>query len=159
MFRGLGAIAEGIVELAFAARRAWLQLDGSFLRFRWYNAVASDAIRWNADTLAAFTDWKARDADPFICSVQAHRRGQSLQRHALRRRFLTACKALGRDRLRTLTIHHGHQHTFISPALSRRADTRGDPRRGRSQQRPGDQRVSARRGGGWGEVGSLFGVK
>ena len=37
-------------------------------------------------------------------------------RHALRRRFLTACKALGRERLRMLTIHHG-RHTFISHAL------------------------------------------
>jgi len=58
-----------------------------------------------------------RDADPFISSVQAHRRGQRLQRHALRRRFLTACKSLGRERLRMLTIHHG-RHTFISHALA-----------------------------------------
>lgn len=35
----------------------------------------------------------------------------------MRRRFLTACKALGRARLRTLTIHHG-RHTFISHALA-----------------------------------------
>ena len=44
-------------------------------------------------------------------------RGLPLQRHALRRRFLTACKALGRERLRLLTIHHG-RHTFISHALA-----------------------------------------
>jgi integrase len=37
--------------------------------------------------------------------------------HALRRRFLTACKSLGLARLRTLTIHHG-RHTFISHALA-----------------------------------------
>ena len=49
--------------------------------------------------------------------MQAHRRGLPLQRHALRRRFLTACKALGRERLRMLTIHHG-RHTFISHALA-----------------------------------------
>jgi integrase len=30
---------------------------------------------------------------------------------------LTACKILGRERLRTLTIHHG-RHTFISHALA-----------------------------------------
>jgi integrase len=49
--------------------------------------------------------------------MQSHRRGQPLQRAALRRRFLTACKALGLARLRTLTIHHG-RHTFISHALA-----------------------------------------
>jgi len=70
------------------------------------------------------TAWKAervaqggRDCDQFVCSMQAHRRGLPLQRHALRRRFLTACKALGRERLRMLTIHHG-RHTFISHALA-----------------------------------------
>jgi integrase len=49
--------------------------------------------------------------------VQANRFGQSLQRHAVRRRFLSACKVLGTARLRTLTIHHG-RHTFISHALA-----------------------------------------
>jgi integrase len=38
-------------------------------------------------------------------------------RHVLRRRFHTACRVLGWDRLRTLTIHHG-RHTFISHALA-----------------------------------------
>jgi integrase len=49
--------------------------------------------------------------------VQAHRFGEPLQRHALRRRFLSACGVLGRERARTLTIHHG-RHTFISHALA-----------------------------------------
>jgi integrase len=40
-----------------------------------------------------------------------------LQRHAIRRRFLTACKVLGRARCETLTIHHG-RHTYISHALA-----------------------------------------
>src|SRR5207249_12329561 len=40
-----------------------------------------------------------------------------LPRHNLRRRFRTACKALGLERLRMLTIHHG-RHTFISHALA-----------------------------------------
>jgi integrase len=43
--------------------------------------------------------------------------GRPLQRHAIRRRFLTACKVLGRARRETLTIHHG-RHTFISHALA-----------------------------------------
>src|SRR5205814_7848159 len=54
---------------------------------------------------------------PVRVLVQANRRGMSLQRAALRRRFLSACKVLGLARLRTLTIHHG-RHTFISHALA-----------------------------------------
>jgi integrase len=40
-----------------------------------------------------------------------------LSRHTVRKRFKTACKILGTDRLQTLTIHHG-RHTFISHALA-----------------------------------------
>ncbi len=66
---------------------------------------------WDAGTLADLTAWKterlrcgAPDNGPFV-------------RHNLRRRFRTACKALGLERLRMLTIHHG-RHTFISHALA-----------------------------------------
>ena len=38
-------------------------------------------------------------------------------RHTLRKRFRTACKVLGTERLESLTIHHG-RHTFISHALA-----------------------------------------
>ncbi len=38
-------------------------------------------------------------------------------RHTLRKRFRTACRSLGAERLATLTIHHG-KHTFISHALA-----------------------------------------
>jgi integrase len=79
---------------------------------------------WDAGTLADLTAWKAErlkhgatGSDPFICSVQAHRHGQPLQRHAIRRRFLSACWVLGPARMRTLTIHHG-RHTFVSHALA-----------------------------------------
>jgi integrase len=79
---------------------------------------------WDAGTLADITAWAAtrrdhgaRGGDPFVCSVQAHRHGESLQRAAIRRRFLSACKVLGLARLHTLTIHHG-RHTFISHALA-----------------------------------------
>jgi integrase/recombinase XerD len=79
---------------------------------------------WDAGTLADLQEWKtlrmkdgARGTDPFVCSVQANRYGMPLQRAALRRRFLSACKVLGLARLRTLTIHHG-RHTFISHALA-----------------------------------------
>jgi integrase len=79
---------------------------------------------WDGSTLADLAAWKAerakhgaRGAAPFVCSVQSHRHGLPLQRAALRRRFLSACKVLGLPRLRTLTIHHG-RHTFISHALA-----------------------------------------
>jgi integrase/recombinase XerD len=79
---------------------------------------------WDGSTLADLAAWKAerakhgaRGGDPFVCSVQAHRHGLSLQRAALRRRFLSACKVLGLARLRTLTIHHG-RHSFVSHALA-----------------------------------------
>jgi integrase len=70
-------------------------------------------VAWKAERLAN----GAAGHDPFVCSVQAHRRGEPLQRHAIRRRFLTACNVLGMARARTLTIHHG-RHTFISHALA-----------------------------------------
>ena len=79
---------------------------------------------WDAGTLADLSAWRARriadgatGRDPFVCSVQAHRRGQGLKRAALRRRFISACGALGNERRKTLTIHHG-RHTFISHALA-----------------------------------------
>src|SRR5262245_28833148 len=79
---------------------------------------------WDAGTLTDLAEWQAerlrhgaRGGDPFICSVLANRGGQRLQRAAIRRRFLSACKVLGLARLRTLTIHHG-RHTFISHALA-----------------------------------------
>jgi integrase len=79
---------------------------------------------WDAGTLTDLAGWQterlrhgARGGDAFVCSVLAHRRGQPIQRAAIRRRFLSACKVLGLARLRTLTIHHG-RHTFISHALA-----------------------------------------
>jgi integrase len=79
---------------------------------------------WDAGTLADLVAWKAervaqgaRGRDPFVCSVQANRRGLAIQRAAIRRRFMSACYVLGRARVRTLTIHHG-RHTFISHALA-----------------------------------------
>ena len=53
----------------------------------------------------------------FVASLRPGRQTRTLSRHTLRRRFKTACKALGRERLETLTIHHGW-HTFISHALA-----------------------------------------
>lgn len=79
---------------------------------------------WDAGTLADLAAWKAErlaagagPAEPLVCSLQRHRRGLRLQRAAVRRRFLQACKTLGAERVATLTIHHG-RHTFISHALA-----------------------------------------
>jgi len=79
---------------------------------------------WDAGTLADLQAWRdcrhqqgAKRDDPFICSLQRATFGVPLNRHVLRRRFHTACRVLGWDRLRTLTIHHG-RHTFISHALA-----------------------------------------
>jgi integrase len=79
---------------------------------------------WDAGTLADLSGWLdcrrqqvAKRDDPFICSLQRTTLGAPLNRDVLRRRFHTACRVLGWDRLRTLTIHHG-RHTFISHALA-----------------------------------------
>lgn len=79
---------------------------------------------WDGGTLADLAAWKearlnagARSKDPFVCCQKPSRLGLALARHTLRRRFLTACKCLGRERLGTLTIHCG-RHTFISHALA-----------------------------------------
>jgi hypothetical protein len=53
-------------------------------------------------------------------ALQSQRAGATVRplcRHTLRRRFLTTCRALGLERIGTLTIHHG-RHKFISHALA-----------------------------------------
>jgi integrase len=57
--------------------------------------------------------------DSVICSLKPTRRGQPVNRDKIRERFRTACKPLGMERLRGLTIHHG-RHTFESHALAGR---------------------------------------
>ena len=79
---------------------------------------------WDAGTLQDLSDWKAKrlqgsvpDTEPFVTSLRPGRERIVFSRHTLRKRFRTACKVLGKDRLQTLTIHHG-RHTFISHALA-----------------------------------------
>ena len=79
---------------------------------------------WDVGAPEDLTSWKsamrsqsARVGDPFLCSLQSVTFRQPLNRHVLRQRFLTACRVLGWDRLRTFTLHHG-RHTFISHALA-----------------------------------------
>ena len=79
---------------------------------------------WDAGTLADLAAWRAarlaqgaKGGDPFLASQRAGASDRSLSRHTLRRRFLTACRVLGLERIGALTIHHG-RHTFISHALA-----------------------------------------
>ncbi|MEX2170037.1 MAG: site-specific integrase [Pirellulales bacterium] len=79
---------------------------------------------WDAGTLADISAWKAdlmeRDAASdasLVGSLRPGREGTRLSRHTLRKRFRTACKVVGAERLASLTIHHG-RHTFISHALA-----------------------------------------
>jgi integrase/recombinase XerD len=97
-----------------------------FLQVRAESAKGGRARRvplwWDAGTLQDLVVWKAfresqgaRDGDPFVCSLQRATRGEPLNWHVLRRRFRTACRVLGGEWLRALTIHHGRD-TFISHA-------------------------------------------
>jgi len=79
---------------------------------------------WDAGTLKDLSQWRnsrieggMRSTDPFVSSGKPGRERIVYSRHALRKRFRTACKVLGLDRIKTLTIHHG-RHTFISHALA-----------------------------------------
>ena len=80
---------------------------------------------WDGGTLADVVAWKAervglgtKPKEPLVASWRAGRAQLVFSRHTLRKRFRTACKVLGPERLRSLTIHHG-RHTFISHALAR----------------------------------------
>jgi integrase len=80
---------------------------------------------WDAATLADLRDWKeerrsahgAKPSDPFVCALSKGALGNSIDRTAIRRRFLNACKALGAERLSNLTVHDG-RHSFITHALA-----------------------------------------
>jgi integrase len=79
---------------------------------------------WDAGTLEDLTGWQTErqaigvsPTQPFVASFQPGRRIRKFSRHTLRKRFRTASKVLGKDRLASLTIHHG-RHTFISHALA-----------------------------------------
>jgi integrase len=79
---------------------------------------------WDAGTLQDLSDWKAKrlqqdvpETDPFVTSLRPGRERIVFSRHTLRKRFRTSCRVLGKERLQTLTIHHG-RHTFISHALA-----------------------------------------
>ena len=70
---------------------------------------------WDADAYRELADWRSAMPESRWHFV-ATKHGTRLERWAVRKRFLSACRCLGQDRQRTLTIHHG-RHTFISYAL------------------------------------------
>ncbi len=79
---------------------------------------------WDRGTLDDLAAWRAHRAargtvgdEPFVSSWQAGRENEPLSRFTLRKRYRTACRKLGSERLLSLTIHHG-RHTFISHALA-----------------------------------------
>lgn len=73
----------------------------------------ADLIAWKAARLRD----GANVGDPFLVSGQSGREVTVFSRHTLRKKYRTACKVLGVERLEGLTIHHG-RHTFISHALA-----------------------------------------
>ena len=79
---------------------------------------------WDRGTLDDLAAWRAHRAaqgavgdEPFVSSWQPGRENEALSRFTLRKRYRTACRKLGSERLLSLTIHHG-RHTFISHALA-----------------------------------------
>ena len=79
----------------------------------WDGGTLADLAAWRADRAAR----GAQGGDPFVSSLQVGRETVVFSRHTLRKRFRTACRVLGAERLASLTIHHG-RHTFISHALA-----------------------------------------
>jgi integrase len=79
----------------------------------WDGGTLDDLAAWRADRAAR----GATGRDPFVASLQAGWEALVFSRHTLRKKFRTACRVLGKERLKHLTIHHG-RHTFISHALA-----------------------------------------
>lgn len=82
---------------------------------------------WDGATLEDLTAWRefrvkhdgADSSAPFVCTRAKGSAGNRLHRNAVRNRFLSACKVLGKERLEALTVHSG-RHTFVSHALKHR---------------------------------------
>jgi integrase len=121
-----GLRASEIAQLTMAEVR--IELSRPYLKIRVGAAKGGYSrtvpLWWDAGTLADLRDWKSERLrqgagahEPFIGSLRPRRIGTRLSRHTLRKRFRTACKILGKNRLESLTIHHG-RHTFISHALA-----------------------------------------
>lgn len=82
---------------------------------------------WDQATLEDLTAWRefrlkndgAKPRDPLVCTRAMAMAGHKLHRNAIRSRFLTGCRSLGKDRIKSLTVHDG-RHTFVSHAIRHR---------------------------------------
>ena len=79
---------------------------------------------WDRMTLADLVNWReerqeqgARAGNPFVSTQAAGNVGRPLDRFAVRRRFLAACRCLGAERLADLTVHSG-RHSVVGHALA-----------------------------------------
>jgi len=80
---------------------------------------------WSEATIGDLRIWKSRReaqgagaTGPLLCSLHADSFGNRIDRVGARRRFKTACRALGTERVRSITTHTG-RHTFVSLSLHR----------------------------------------
>jgi integrase len=79
---------------------------------------------WDRQTLADLANWQrhrtevmgATRGDPFVCGVCQTNRGGRLIRSMAAKRWKTAIKCLGTDRVSQLSIHCG-RHSFASHAV------------------------------------------
>ena len=108
-------------DVRVGIRRPYIQVRKSIGKGRKARRVP---LWWDAGTLAELEAWKAerqrqgaKVSDPFVCSQQRNTFGRRLDRFNVRKRFLTACRCLGPERARELTIHHG-RHSFVSHSLA-----------------------------------------
>ena len=81
---------------------------------------------WDQGTLDDLTAWReyrvtsgAKPTEPLLCSQAERSAGKPLDRQNARHRFKVACRVLGIERVRGLTIHHG-RHSFCSHAAKLR---------------------------------------
>jgi integrase/recombinase XerD len=79
---------------------------------------------WDQQTLADLDGWKrerirsgAQPGDPLVCSQHKDTRGKMLSLRNLQHRWMVAIKALGKDRVKRLSIHKG-RHSFCLHALA-----------------------------------------
>jgi integrase len=75
-------------------------------------ATVRDLKLWKAYRI----DNGAVNTDPFVCSVTADTYGYRFSRFSIRNRFRAACKALGTERMKNVTVHDG-RHTCASMSL------------------------------------------
>lgn len=105
-----------------------LGIDRPYLRIPKTIAKGKKARRvplwWDRGTVDDLTAWRderskqgATASARFVCSQAKATAGNPLIRFAARRRFRTACRVLGPDRLEHLTVHHG-RHSFVSHSLA-----------------------------------------